>query len=66
MELSSLAVQRLGLGTFTTAAWGQSLGWELRSPIKPLQAVGKETRTKPKKQHHVEAELTEAQEATPG
>lgn len=41
MELSSLAVQRLGLGTFTTAAWGQSLGWELRSSIKPLPAAAK-------------------------
>ena len=58
--------QRLRLPAFTAAPQVQSLVWELRSPIKPLHAVGKETRTKPKKQHHVEAELTEAQEATPG
>ena len=29
----------LGFGTSTTAAWVQSLIWELRSHIKPLNAI---------------------------
>jgi len=47
----------LGLGTFTTAAWVQSVVWHLRSHIKLLHAVAKtkNKQTKNKKKLRVRA-----------
>ena len=36
---SSLAVELLGLGAFTTAAWVQCLVWGLRCHIQPMHTV---------------------------